>query len=488
MADESAIDVDVAIALASLLYVLDQATGSRAPFRMHAEQVEVFEALVSHRRVVVLKARQQGISTVCCLYDLLHAITHPGQSAAVIADTADKAQGLLAKVAAWAKQLGVPLETENVTRLVLANGASVDALSAVSHAEEGQSRVGRSKSYGMIHCSELAFWGNDRATFSALTSTALPDAKVIVESTASPAENLFRSIWDRATSLDEGDVDGWHPIFLSVEGHAAYRAAESAITDARWEALQKEYAFTRRDSAAWWSRKLDVDFQNDTHACLREFPILPAHAFTFAEGRWILSYTPAKPRVDGYWHHYVEDVAIGEPTVLGVDTSKGVGRDHSAMALIGQRTGRLLKIYKRADIDIAAYVDEVLLVMRQWKPLATVVESNGVGQATYHMLRRAMPGVEEQVSSAINGEKDIRMRRVKGAIERGPIVCGPELAHEVMHSVRNRRGDWEGPDDAINAVSFALKWLAKHPWVPPVVPIDPRTHYVPQKRKRKSLV
>jgi hypothetical protein len=73
--------------------------------------------------------------------------------------------------------------------------------------------VGRSKSYGFIHASELAFWLSDAAVFRGLTSTALPGARIIIESTASAADNLFRTLWH---GEDEGSADEWHRVFLPI--------------------------------------------------------------------------------------------------------------------------------------------------------------------------------------------------------------------------------------------------------------------------------
>lgn len=472
--------VPAALRFAAALVVLDQATAQRAPFVLNDEQRIVLGLLAAHRRVVVLKGRQVGISTVCCLFDLLFAIVNPGASVAIVADTEDKAKGLLKKVRLWARGIGVPMNVENEKSIELVNGASIDALSAVSHAEEGQSRTGRSKSYACIHCSELAFWGNDKATFGALTSSASPEAKVIIESTASPAENLFRTIWDRATKPPANDDaeaadDGWVPVFLSVEQHVAYRAREESITDERWAALQSEYGFTRRDSAAWWWRKLQVDFSGDTHACLREFPIVPAHAFAFAEGRWIFGFTAAVTTKDGPWERYVvAPEYVGEPVILGVDTGHGMGLDASTIAVVGQRSGHIHETFKLNSDDPVAFTETIKATCKRHgaRMLTAVIEENGVGEAVWLIMRLSGWPVTKQHSDnrggVVTGEKAIRMRRLKGAIESGETPIGADLQHEVAHSVRtkpkkvDKDGGWEGPDDLLNAVSFALKWRSEN--------------------------
>jgi hypothetical protein len=152
-----------------------------------------------------------------------------------------------------------------------------------------------------------------------------------------------------------------------------------------------------------------------------------------------------------------------------------VGRDSSAIAVVGERSGTLHAYWKRNDVDIARFIDVVHQACERYDPTAVVVESNGVGQATYHTAKTWRWWAPEQVSGAggpKSGEKDVRMRRVGRAIETGQIritpssrppagVHDPSLECEVEGSVINaEKGLWEGPDDGINAISFALKHRA----------------------------
>lgn len=471
-------DPRAALALAALLVVFHQKRGRILPFRLNAEQRKVLALLCCRDRVLVLKARQVGITTVCCLYDLLFALANPGVGVAIVADVLDKSKEKLGVIKGWARQIGIPLAVAQKETIVLANGSTIRALSAVAPAEEGMSRTSRSGSFGLIHCTEMALWRNDAATYSALTGSA-PFAQIVVESTASPAANLFRRMCEGAGLVEgtgeeelhesveglEGIGEGWEPIFLSVELHEAYRADPSSITDAEWQRAQSAWGFTRRDSAAWWIERLRSQFFGDVHACCREYPVRPADAFAFAAGRWIYAYEKARPvRVDGDWRIYRE-YDPSDPPILGVDTSKGVGGDASAIAIIGHRTGALYATYRCNTISVPDFAAVVLAACTVWRPAAVVVESNGVGTAVYQEMADTEWNVVEQVSSDTDGEKEVRLRVVKGRIESGVWRCGPELVDEVLHSVRDKKGKWTGPDDLLNALSFAEKERLANPWV-----------------------
>lgn len=460
-------------ALSAGLTVLGQDTGHRCPLRLNAEQEIMLDALLRHDRVICLKARQQGISTVCLLMDLIHALVHPGQSVAIVADTADKAQGLLAKITDWVQEMGLSLDVENVTRITLRNGSTIDALSAVSRAESGESRTGRSKSYGMIHATELAFWQSDRATFSALLSTALPGARVVIESTASPADNLYRHLWHNPA--------GWRPVFCSVEQHAAYRAPASDISDVRWEEMRERHGFSDRSSASWWDRKLRTDMGGDTYRMLREYPIQPEQAFMFASGRWIHTYRLVSPVSESAgWRVYDESPQY--PAVIGVDTGAGVGGDHSAIVVVCQHTRQIVATWHSNTTPIPELIAQVESARRRWNPVRTVVETNGIGAGVHQSLSR--PGVDEHRSDT--SEKALRFSLLARDIESGAIGVGEEIKQEVYSSVVDRNGKYTGRDDLLNALSFCLAWIAKHPYTHPVEPPDYTRVYSIADRERRA--
>lgn len=457
-----------ALRVACGLVILDQATGRLGPFEVNDEQRRVLRAILDHDLVIILKGRQVGVSTICCLYDLLFAAANPGVSVAIIADVHEKAIGLLDKCRRWARKAGYPLLIDNERKLVLGNGSEIVAITA-NKPDTGsdESTVGRSATYALLHFSELAFYNRDRAVWAALTSTALPNAKIIVESTATPAENLFRAIW--------GSVEGWFHVFLSIEEHDVYQRDPLELTDEQWEALQSDQGFTSRAHAAWWHHQVRTKLVGDVHRGLREYPVRPEHAFAFAEGRWIMAYTPAEPRIDGAWSFYVDPEAFPEPAVLGVDTAKGVGLDASAIVARGQRTGRMLATWKDNKTSIPAFTDVVKAAVRRWKPVAVVIESNGVGCSVYQEVSETVWETVEQKSSENNGEKNVRMTKVKHDIETGALIAGPELQNEVKHSMVTKKGGYEGPDDLLNAASFAGKWIDENPWKPKALDVDSTT-------------
>jgi len=480
--------LDVARRLSGLLMILNQEQqGAISRWRITDAQVEVLEAILEHERTIVLKGRQMGVSTVSLLAVLAFAIANPGVPCAIVADTRDKAQGLLARLAGWCDQLGIEVGARNKGSVELANAGPdgvctvIDALSAVSRAEGGESRVGRSKSYGFIHASELAFWLSDAAVFRGLTSTALPGARIVIESTASAADNLFRTLWH---GEDEGSADEWHRVFLPIERHPVYQREPSSIDEDTWLTLSgTRYGFTQRSTAAWWWHRMRVDFAGDEDGAMREFPQLPEHCFSFARGRWILRFTDALVVADGKWDgkakrfdgwHRYRDALPDEPVVFGVDVAAGGGGDSSAIVVLSLLTGTILATWVSNSTSLPDLVEMVKDTAERYVPQTIVVESNGVGVGVYETLKQfSRWHVTEQRSGE---EKHFRLQRLKLAIEQGVVPIGPELVVEVKSSNiqpptgPKGRPSYEGLDDCLNALSFAREFYLDA--LPASVPVD----------------
>ena len=469
--------LEMLVAAAPRFLVFDPVTKTLMPFRLNGEQLRVLALILENQsRVCVGKGRQVGISTAVAFLLMWLVLLNPGISVCIIANDQSNANGVLKKVKGWLRQMGAPMPpVDNVESLELANGSSIVAKTAISHAEQGQSKAGRSNTYSVIHATEQSFWRNELTTWTSLTSTML-GGLIVNESTGAPGKgeaetNLFRSIY-------EGADDGWARAFIGVEEHAAYVDDEMLVDDARWAELQALYGFTSRPHAAWWDGKLATDFKGNASAMLREFPVTPDHMFTFREGVHVQTWTEVPVIVDGDWNYYEMPTLgadninrWGEPAIMGVDTGAGLGGDSSTVAFIGHRTGRVLATWRNNTSAIPSFIQHLHATIKRYAPLAFVVESNGVGQSVWSSLA-GYPGGNEQRSGDKDGEVAKRREELRQAIESGKLLVGGHLLEEVQSAtIKAKRGldgrtriVFEGHDDVINAVSFARKWRDENPW------------------------
>ena len=481
---------DKALKLAQRLSVLDQKTGSLIPFDLNQEQREVLRCILEHQRLVIVKGRQIGCSTVSAYFVVLAALMNPGLPICIIADEQVKSEGLLMKIKGWLKELGVKLHKDNVRSCILANGANIDAISAMSTSEDDESRVGRSKSYGCIWGTEQAFWRNARAVWAALTSTAGLSAKILVESTGSPAGELFESLARNAVDARDvvGDQERYARLFFGVEHHEAYRRDPKSIEDELFQQLREKHGFQRRDAAAWWEWKRTTDLGGDTQRALREYPVTFDDAFAFPLGRYYRQWHPAAvTTVDG-WDIY-ENEAEEEPRVMAAMASTGLGKEPSSIAEIGMWSGTVYATW--TDFcEIPSFCNTLVRAYDARKPKSLVVEvGNDPGCELVKLLadkRNVSVYAHHTTESSW-----LRMRsEMRSRIEGGQVKVGEQLHAEIKHVfLDDKSGKIRGEETTTltKAVALALEWARIHPESMPAKSLNPNKVYIRPRRKKTRV-
>lgn len=173
-------------------------------------------------RAIVLKARQEGVSTLVAARFFRAIHLWPGIVAMVIADSLTRAGALYDIYDRYYNNLPPELKPNRVRR---ANQRSVkfDHDSELMVRPATDKEAGRAITLHRVHASELAYWGAEAEETWLSLMQAVPDqgSEVIVESTAHGAGGLFHRLWEDA---ERGD-SGWLPIFLPWWIHEEYDSA-----------------------------------------------------------------------------------------------------------------------------------------------------------------------------------------------------------------------------------------------------------------------
>ena len=437
--------------LASLCSVTDQRTGKPAPFSLLSEQLRIVEAVCSHKNVVFLKGRQIGCSTVICFMDAIYAIVYPNTKVCIVTDTEQKSHGLLDRVREFLVDMDINLNISNRSKIKLANGSEIHALTANASKGQEQAKAGRSFSYQMLHLSELAFWP-DQDAFGALTASAGLSAPIIVESTSSGPADLLWELWTNKNTFEK--------VFFPVEDHEAYRSDKSLLSPEQIE-QGYELGFTDQSAMAWFFRALEDRFSNDLIKCLRAYTPKPEQAFQSAAGRWI----GLNPPVLDY--KIVDDLKVFIPRnhghfySVGVDTSGGLGRDYSTIAVIDKITGSLACTYSDNECTIDELAEKTRKVYELYRPDHVCVETNGIGQATSQACRdKGIPVVEFKTTDAV---RYTSLLLTKNAVEKGGLAGPEELAFECADLHIDKREKFAGRKDLCMAIGFALDDARRNP-------------------------
>ena len=171
-------------------------------------------------RVIILKARQQGLSTYTGGY-LYHAVSQqPARKAMVITHHADSTRALFDMTKRYHEHCPEILRPH--TKYSSRRELSFDVLSSsFVVATAGGDSVGRGETLTHLHASELAFW--PKSTAADIWNgwlQAVPNAKgtaVFVESTANGVSGIFYDLWRGACEGTNGFVPVFIPWFTDDE-------------------------------------------------------------------------------------------------------------------------------------------------------------------------------------------------------------------------------------------------------------------------------
>lgn len=355
-------------------------------------------------RVIVLKARQLGISTIteACLFSL--AFLNDRMRGLIVANEVDNSQHLLGITQTY-------WETYPFRRLYTPKYSSKNELawtetgSSLKVATARNTKAGRSKTIHALHASEVAFWEDPDTTMLGLRQAVpqLPGTFICLESTANGVGNWFYNTWQAAES---GDVD-YVPLFFPWHQHPEYTASYIGLPYHNLGNLDAEERNLRAigisdDRLAWrrWAIKNLCD--NDVNKFHQEYPTTPEEAFVatgtnvFPIGKLREVYEPMEgltgrlvregdsvrfqpdiagplrifrtPSRDTDWGKYF---VAGDPT----HTTRG---DHAVGQVISRRTLEQVAVF-RQRIDPGSFAEELakLGIFYNKAMLSTEVEGPG---------------------------------------------------------------------------------------------------------------
>jgi hypothetical protein len=241
-------------------------------------------------RAVILKARQEGVSTYTAARFKRRMNLWPNTQGLVIADEDDRSGVLYEIYDRFQEFMPIELRLGKRTslkrkRLALENGSALEVETA------GDIQAGRAMTIQLLHISELAAWRHAEETMiSLLQAVPREGSEVIVESTAQGVGNRFHRLWVEA----ETGNSGWLAIFLPWWIHEEYALR---LTDAgRQEILETLSDWERKvlkigiewegashklsvEQLAWRRATIAEQFEGDERAFRQEFPSTAEEAF-----------------------------------------------------------------------------------------------------------------------------------------------------------------------------------------------------------------
>lgn len=234
------------------------------------------------RTMVVLKARQLGITTLCLAIDLFMHCAHPGLQGSLVADDDGNRDLFRSTLRTYMETLPleyqVPVQTFNRYQMVLSNRSRCAFLVAGKRRNGG---LGRGKAINYCHGTELSSWGDPEGFASLVTSFSERFAHrlYILESTARGFGNLFEELW-----MDAQNAVSLHPIFIgwwAREDYAwapdrmEYRvyAGEPDAEEREWIGeVKRRYGVQINDRQLAWWRWYAAERASSRELAMQEMP------------------------------------------------------------------------------------------------------------------------------------------------------------------------------------------------------------------------
>lgn len=376
------------------------------------EIVESQLAETGRVRLIVLKARQLGISTMVEALLFTFAFLNDGYRGLVIAHEIPASQNLLGITRRYWEHY--PFRRFYTAQWLSKNDIGwVETKSNIKVATAGNKAVGRSETIHGLHASEVAFWPEPRLVMGGLRQSVpeVPWSMIVLESTANGVGNYFHREWQAA---EAGDSE-YAPLFLPWHEHPEYLASAIGLPyrslgplDATERALQHRFGLSD-DRLAWRRWAIRSKCQNDPLLFQQEYPSDPEEAFlssgtnVFPNDRLRVVYEP-QPGVRGLLVRNGDRVEFRQtPTgpltvfaapnpdpeigmyIIGGDPTHTTQGDNACGQVLNRRTLEQVAVW-RGKMDPGSFAEELAKLGRWYNDALLCPEIEGPGYMTVGKL------------------------------------------------------------------------------------------------------
>lgn len=418
------------------------------PFQPNWAQREVIRKVEENysagrpTRLIVLKARQVGISTVTEAIMFAWCVLFASTNAVVMAHDGESTEYLFAKARLFHETFPLadlfPTRYSSKRQLALyTNRSQIQVVTA-----SGRGGGGRGRTIHCLHASEFGFWVRPQESWTAVAQTVpeTPSSLIVIESTANGVGNLFETMWNEA---QDGATD-YTPMFFPWHRHyecipCRGLGCETATCETCAQAAQ---GVSARDTSE--RDLLKLDGMTPAHIAWRrwaianktfgseelfrqEYPATPEEAFlasgvnAFPEPHIKQCFEPTPPRRGKLVRddrsvgavRFVED-ARGPLKVyrfpskdlrfgqyfVGADPCYGVKQGDLAAAQVIRRPqdgypAEQVAVY-HAKLNPIVFADEIAKLAAWYNRAEVAVEVEGPGQATIARLSVIYPNLWKQ--------------------------------------------------------------------------------------------
>ena len=349
-------------------------TFNRAQAYVHMK-LEEQRARLGRVRALILKGRQQGISTFIGGRFYHRTSMVPGLKALIIAHEAKATDNLFKMVKRYLENNPMAPSTMSTNSKELLFGA-LDSGYGVATA--GAKDTGRSLTAQLFHGSEFAFWDNAQSHMAGIGNAVgdVDGTEIILESTGNGIGNAFHLMWQ----LAEAGIGEYIPIFVPWYWQDEYCAKEIPDRfELSREDLEYKTAYGLSDlQMVWRANKIATYGEGHAWRFDQEYPATPVLAFQSPTANPLISPSMVARAMNNQFRERYGAFYIGcDPAEYGDDRTAIVFRH-------GRVVFRIETYEKKGPMEVAG------MLARYWldfKPDALVVDRIGIGSGIVDRLK-----------------------------------------------------------------------------------------------------
>jgi len=445
-------------------YINNPHTFETFKFEFWDFQHDVLKAFKENRRLIILKARQLGISWIVAAHALWVALFHNNANVLILSQKEDLAMELLNKVKFMNERLPdwlkMPVGNENL-RLLEFSGkrfhSQIKALPATADA-------GRSETASLVIADEWAFHPYAEKNYGALSPTIDAGGSFIGISTANGMGDFFHRTWMKSVA----GVNNFKNLFL-------------------------DYSMRPERRAPGWYEQALQNYTGDPKMFQREYPRTPEEAFITTGGcvfdleglQYILDNHTSEPltlefldakgsRLAALKREYPDLYKFwtlprpGQQFVIGADPAGGgADADWSVGIVLDMVTGEHVATL-RGRLDPDAFAGHLVNLAEAYNNATLAVERNNHGYGVHEAIKSAYgygriyqyPDDKKQGWPTNSKTKAIMVTKLQSVVrERTLSVKDADFIYEAQSYVQdgNKVGASEGMnDDYVTAMGVAL--------------------------------
>lgn len=368
----------------------------------------------------VLKGRQQGFTSLITAMQLSYAIVRKNFSGMTLADNADNALAIFNDRARTVYER-LPARLRPTERFSSKKEFFFDVLNSSWRVSTAAMNVGRSRTLGFVHFSEVAFYDCSLAELQKGIGEAMTEDAVCIYETTANGYGEARELWESGTC---------HNLFYEWWRTEEYRCDDTSYLETSDPWLLRRISLLRDKGLddrqiAWYCRKYASYLDKST--IRQEYPCSPEEAFvsggeslfdkealtdrlialrgegagrtgSFTYRKWGEPITDAEGTlIDTVWHiddiRFVESpggyirlheaprmrldggVRLFAPYVLGGDTA-GEGADYFTAKVVCALDGRTAATLRVQHIDEELYAEQIYCLGRYFNDALVAIETN----------------------------------------------------------------------------------------------------------------